>query len=55
MEDNAFRTWREFNQQEYRRCSTFQLSIDDLARDLYYDERCQKQNDDDDEELNFDY
>ena len=54
MEDKAFRTWREFNEQEDRRCGTFQLSIDDLARDLYYDERFQKQNEEE-EELNFDY
>lgn len=55
MDDKGFRTWRDFNEQEYRRCGTFQLCIDDLARDLYYDERLQKRQEDEEEELNFDY
>ena len=52
-EKPAFQSWKDFTQQEYRRCATFQLSIEELARDLYYDERMQER-EEAEEELNFD-
>ncbi len=54
MEEKGFSTWKDFTQNEYRRCNTFQLSIDDLARDLYQ-ENVEDKKDDEEEELNFDY
>jgi len=54
MEEKGFRTWKDFNQHELRRCNTFQLSIDDLARDLYYED-LENQKNEEEEELNFDY
>ena len=33
----TYRTWKEFEEMERRRVGTFQLSVDDLARDLYVD------------------
>ena len=53
MEDNYYRSWQDFRQQQYRRANTFQLSIDELERDLYYDDSQEKK--DEEEELNFDY
>ena len=49
-----YRTWKEFEEMERRRVGTFQLSVDDLAKDLYID--TYKDDDDDVEirELNFD-
>ena len=56
MEEKSYRTWNEFKQSEYRRVSTFQLSIDELARDLYFDEHNRHKDDkeEEEEELNFD-
>ena len=51
----TYRTWKEFEEMERRRVGTFQLSVDDLARDLYVD--AYKDDDDDDleiQELDFD-
>lgn len=53
MEEKSFRTWKEFTRDEYRRFRTFQLSIEEFAKDLYYDETKEVQ--DETEELNFDY
>ncbi|MBN2717688.1 MAG: hypothetical protein JXX14_17695 [Deltaproteobacteria bacterium] len=35
FKDEAFRSWKEFEMSERRRVATFQLSVDNLARDLY--------------------
>ena len=53
-QEATYRTWKEFEEMERRRVGTFQLSVDDLARDLYVD--VYKDDDDDIEvqELNFD-
>jgi hypothetical protein len=53
MDDFTYRSWKEFTEQQYRKANTFQLSIDELARDLYYDDAAYK-NDLEDDELNFD-
>ncbi len=52
MEDKSYRTWKEFRQQEFSRFRTIQLSIDELAKDVYYEDI--KDNGDEVEELNFD-
>jgi hypothetical protein len=49
--EKSYRTWQEFEQEERRRVGTFQLSIDDLERDLYYEEVCE---DEEPKELDFD-
>jgi hypothetical protein len=54
MEDKGFRTWKDFTQHEYRRVNTFQLCVDDLAKDLYYDDTPDLSEKEDTEELNFD-
>lgn len=53
MEEKGYRSWDDFTKTEYRRCGTFQLSLEELARDLYYDDSPYKK-DDEEEELNFD-
>jgi hypothetical protein len=45
----AYRSWKEFKQEEYRQFGSFQLSLDELARDLYYDEKVQHWDDEPDE------
>jgi hypothetical protein len=35
--EESYRSWKEFEELERRKVGTFQLSIDDLARDLYVD------------------
>lgn len=52
MEDRIYRSWKEFEEQEYRRCSTFQLSLEELARDLYFDDKLDEL--EDTAELSFD-
>lgn len=52
MDDKSYKTWREFQQEQFRRCSTVQLSIEELARDLYYDEEVETE---EVQELDFDY
>jgi len=51
-QDKIYRNWEEFEREQRRRYATFQLSLDELAKDLYIDY------DDDPEEdikeLNFD-
>ncbi len=49
MDDFTYRSWKDFTEQQYRKSNTFQLSIDELERDLYYDEKPYKQDDEDDE------
>jgi hypothetical protein len=53
MDDFTYRTWKDFTEQQYRKSNTFQLSIDELARDMYYDDSAYKK-DLEDDELNFD-
>ena len=49
----TYRSWKEFEMSERRRVGTIQLSVDDLARDLYVD--CLLDEDNDEvEELFFD-
>ncbi|MCP4603156.1 MAG: hypothetical protein GY847_22020 [Proteobacteria bacterium] len=56
MEESKFNSWEDFTKEEYRRCGTFQLSLEDLARDLYYDDSDNfKKEDSEEKELNFDY
>ncbi len=55
MEDLSYRSWDDFNRSEDRRVGTFQLSVDDLARDLYYENRPYNDDDEEEDELNFDY
>jgi hypothetical protein len=33
--ENLYRSWKDFEMSERRRVGTFQLSVDDLAEDLY--------------------
>ncbi len=54
MEDKEYRSWDHFRKSEIRRVATFQLSVDELAHDLYYDERANKYEQEEEEELNFD-
>jgi hypothetical protein len=50
----TYRTWREFEQTECRKMGTFQLCIDDLAKDLYIDILSERDNEEP-EELDFDH
>jgi hypothetical protein len=50
--EETYRSWKEFEELERRRVATFQLSIDDLARDLYVDTSLEEE--DELEELDFD-
>ena len=50
--EETYRSWKEFEQLERRRVGTFQLCVDDLAKDLYVDQV--RTSDDEVEELNFD-
>jgi len=36
-EEITYRSWDEFEKEQRRRVATFQLSLDDLAQDLYVD------------------
>lgn len=54
MEELKFQSWEEFTKHEYRRCGTFQLSVEDLANDLYFDDDKDLE-ESEVEELNFDY
>jgi len=53
MKIKSYSSWKEFTQDEFKRFGTFQLSIDELAKDVYYDDA--KDDDEEIEELNFDY
>ena len=53
MEENEYRSWDHFTKSQYRRTATFQLSIEELANDLYYDDKPKKV-EDEEEEFNFD-
>ena len=53
MEYNVYRSWDHFTKSEYRRVGTFQLSIEELANYLYFDDKQQKV-EEEEEELNFD-
>jgi hypothetical protein len=49
MNDFTYRSWKEFTEQQNRKSNTFQLSIDELERDLYFDDSEYKRDKDDDE------
>lgn len=53
MEENTYRSWKEFTQHEYRRVGTIQLSIDDLERDLFFEEFDEDDEDEEVAELDF--
>jgi len=49
--EKVYNTWAEFEREQRRRYATFQLSIEELARDLYMD--FEEDNDDEPKELDF--
>jgi hypothetical protein len=51
LEEITYRSWQEFEKEQRRRVATFQLSLDDLAHDLYVDFDLDE---DELKELNFD-
>ena len=52
--EEAYRSWQDFEISERRRVGSFQLSVDDLARDLYIENPRIQENDDEElSELNF--
>ncbi len=57
FKEEAFRSWKDFEMSERRRVATFQLSVDNLARDLYLEMGPAQEEKEDSEvvELNFDY
>ena len=56
MTMESFRSWQEFETSERRRVATFQMSVDNLARDLYLETEIVETdlNDSEVKELNFD-
>lgn len=50
----TYRNWMDFEQAERRKVGTFQLSIDDLAKDLYIDYPAEKE-EAEEQELDFDF
>jgi hypothetical protein len=52
--DKSYSTWKEFELEERRRFGTFQLSLDELAKDLYIDPEYEVDEDEEPQELNFD-
>jgi len=50
--DKVYKTWADFEREQRRRYATFQLSIDELAKDLYID--IEEEEDEEPQELNFD-
>jgi hypothetical protein len=57
FKEEAFRSWKDFEMSERRRVATFQLSVDNLARDLYLEMGPAQEEKEESEvvELNFDY
>ncbi|MBN2529342.1 MAG: hypothetical protein JXR76_23340 [Deltaproteobacteria bacterium] len=57
FKEEAFRSWKEFEMSERRRVATFQLSVDNLAQDLYLEQGTAAEDKDEFEtaELNFDF
>jgi hypothetical protein len=51
-DNNTYRSWQEFEKEQRRRCGTFQLSLEELASDLYID--IEPETDEEVEELDFD-
>ncbi len=51
MQDKVQCTWEDFRRDEHRRYGTFQVSLEDLAQDLYFDDRFQAQYLEDDEDV----
>lgn len=56
QKEESYRSWKEFETSERRRVATFQLSVDNLARDLYLEMAPSREQAEDSEvaELNFD-
>ena len=56
FKEETFRSWKDFEMSERRRVNTFQLSVDNLARDLYLEMGPVEEEKEDCEvtELNFD-
>ncbi len=56
MTMESFKSWQDFEVSERRRVATFQLSVDNLARDLYLETETFQEEKQDPElmELNFD-
>jgi hypothetical protein len=52
MKLKSYDSWKDFAQDEFKLYGTFQLSIDELARDIYFDET--KEDFEEPEELKFD-
>jgi hypothetical protein len=52
-QDKVYRNWEEFEREQRRRCATFQLSLDELAKDLYLDYEADEE-EDEVKELDFD-
>ena len=50
--EKAYQSWEEFERDLRRRYATFQLSIEELAKDLYMD--LDDEDDEDPKELDFD-
>jgi hypothetical protein len=51
-QNKIYRTWDEFEREQRRRYATFQLSLDELAKDLYID--YEEEEEEQIKELNFD-
>ncbi len=51
----TYRTWKEFEEIENRKVGTFQLSIDELAKDMYVDTLSERDDEEEIEELDFDH
>jgi hypothetical protein len=51
-QEKVYRTWAEFEREQRRRYATFQLSIEELAKDLYMD--LEEEENEEPQELNFD-
>jgi hypothetical protein len=50
--NKVYRNWDEFEKEQRSRYATFQLSIEELAKDLYMD--LEQEEDEEPEELDFD-
>lgn len=51
-QEKTYSTWAEFEREQRRRYATFQLSIEELAKDLYMD--IEEEEEEEPQELNFD-
>ena len=53
--EDTYRSYKEFEQMGRRKIGTFQLCIDALAKDLYYDQQIELDNEEEIKELDFDF